>query len=521
MARPSAAVLLVWATTIGWAFFLRPVFLGGPASYIIVSGVSMEPTMYTGDLAVLLSQDGYELGDIVAFKAPGGNVIHRIVGGSAEAGFTMRGDNKNSVDPWKPKPDEILGKLWVHVPGAGRALAYLRQPLPLAATVAGLALLSLLGGQKARRRWRGGRRMAHASMSETGGGLPGPAWAVTLLGIFALLGAGLAAVGVLAFRQPLESTEQADLATYQHTAVFDYTVKMHPSTLYPDGIAGPVRPSRDKAAATAHPPIYTRLAEGVELGFSYSLDGARSPDVSSEIGATLKISAGENGWSRSEEILPAQLFSGCTATARIYVDFASIWSLIETIEEETGTNPGTYVVSIVPRVEVTGRIDGERIEDTYEAPFVMQLSRTQITIDRELARSEPGRIAQSVTRMQRMGWAGVSLPVAAARLSSAGGAAVCLAIAGLLAAYVFLGWGRDSAGKARARYGSMLIGVSRADLEERTRRVEVASMDDLARLAKRNGQTIFHKDDPGSHLYFVDHGEVVYTFRLPKSSGEG
>ena len=59
-------------------------FLGGPASYVIVSGHSMEPTLYTGDLVVVHQRDEYSVGDMVAFEIEGGSqVIHRIVGGSA------------------------------------------------------------------------------------------------------------------------------------------------------------------------------------------------------------------------------------------------------------------------------------------------------------------------------------------------------------------------------------------------------------------------------------------------------
>ena len=83
------------ALVVTWFFLLRPAFLGGPASYVMVSGVSMEPTLYSGDLAVVRKQGSYGTGDIVAFIVAEGEpgekaiVIHRIVGGTAEAGFLM------------------------------------------------------------------------------------------------------------------------------------------------------------------------------------------------------------------------------------------------------------------------------------------------------------------------------------------------------------------------------------------------------------------------------------------------
>ena len=83
-----------------WLLLFRPTYLGGPATYVIVNGKSMEPTFYTGDLAMVRQQDSYAVGDIVAFEvessegyrvADGGIVIHRIISGSAPEGFVMQG----------------------------------------------------------------------------------------------------------------------------------------------------------------------------------------------------------------------------------------------------------------------------------------------------------------------------------------------------------------------------------------------------------------------------------------------
>jgi len=142
----------------GWFFLLRPGFLAGPAGYVLVSGASMEPTLHTGDLAVTRKQASYSVGDIVAFRVPKGQpaegamVIHRIVGGGAEEGFVMQGDNKDSRDPWHPRKDDIVGRLWFRVPGGASYLLRLRQPLILGLLAGGLGMLLVLdSGQKPKR----------------------------------------------------------------------------------------------------------------------------------------------------------------------------------------------------------------------------------------------------------------------------------------------------------------------------------------------------------------------------------
>jgi signal peptidase len=137
---------------VAWFLLLRPSFLGGPATYVMVGGESMEPTLSSGDLALVRREGNFGSGDIVAFRVPEGEpgegaiVIHRIVGGSAAEGFVMQGDNNDSRDPWRIQRADILGTTWLHLPGAGRWLAVLRAPAVMAAVAAGVAVFLVLGG---------------------------------------------------------------------------------------------------------------------------------------------------------------------------------------------------------------------------------------------------------------------------------------------------------------------------------------------------------------------------------------
>lgn len=145
-----------------WFLFLRPQALGGPAAYIMVAGTSMEPTISRGTLVVATPAASYALGDVIAYRIPQGelgagiNVIHRIVGGSTEVGFVMRGDNTSSPDPWRPKPGDIIGKLWLAIPGVTPLLLFLRSPLLVASVAAGIAVYIVLGWWPERRKGSAG-----------------------------------------------------------------------------------------------------------------------------------------------------------------------------------------------------------------------------------------------------------------------------------------------------------------------------------------------------------------------------
>jgi len=112
-------------------YLLWPSSLGGCTTLTIVSGTSMEPTYYTGDLVVSRCGD-VEVGDVIVYSPPdvgGARVIHRIIGGDAEAGWVMQGDNNDFVDPWQPQGDHVLGGAVLHLPDVGKVASILLSPM--------------------------------------------------------------------------------------------------------------------------------------------------------------------------------------------------------------------------------------------------------------------------------------------------------------------------------------------------------------------------------------------------------
>jgi signal peptidase I len=150
------------AVIVLWMLFLRPASLGGPVSYIIIRGSSMLPRYASGDLIIVRTTPDYQVGDVVAYRVPDGDigsgliVIHRIVGSGHNA-FTMRGDNNAAIDPWTPQPDDVLGKAWLTISGFGRVLSAIHQPVVLAALAASIAAAIVVTWRPKRQAARRGR----------------------------------------------------------------------------------------------------------------------------------------------------------------------------------------------------------------------------------------------------------------------------------------------------------------------------------------------------------------------------
>jgi signal peptidase len=118
--RSRRGFVVLLALVIAWGL-IAPAQLGGRVSYVNIRGVSMEPTLYTGDLMMVRSSDRYEVGQIVAFVSDmnGAIVVHRIVDSVGDR-YLLKGDNNSFVDRYTPTADEILGAEVVTVPGGER-----------------------------------------------------------------------------------------------------------------------------------------------------------------------------------------------------------------------------------------------------------------------------------------------------------------------------------------------------------------------------------------------------------------
>jgi signal peptidase I len=145
--RPVASLLLTLAILgTGW-LLLAPPQLGGTTSFVVVDGTSMLPTLQGSDLVALRPTSSPEVGDVVGYRSAllDRVVLHRI--SAIEGGrYVLKGDNNSFVDPDRPLPSEIVGKVWFHAPKGGHVIAWLHVPWVLAAVAALFVLAVGLDG---------------------------------------------------------------------------------------------------------------------------------------------------------------------------------------------------------------------------------------------------------------------------------------------------------------------------------------------------------------------------------------
>ena len=134
-------------------WLVAPPQLGATTSFVSVDGTSMLPKLRRSDLVALRPAHTYRVGDVVGYRSRllRRVVLHRIVaihGGR----YTFEGDNNSFLDPEHPNRSAIVGKLWFHIPSAGRLVQALHVPWVAGALAVLLVLIAGLGGGDARLR---------------------------------------------------------------------------------------------------------------------------------------------------------------------------------------------------------------------------------------------------------------------------------------------------------------------------------------------------------------------------------
>ena len=94
--------------------------IAGLHSFVVLTG-SMEPFVNPGDLVLVEKEEHYNVGDVIVFSTRGTIIVHRVH--SVEDNYIItKGDANNYIDPWKIRPDKIIGKTFAVLPYIGLPL---------------------------------------------------------------------------------------------------------------------------------------------------------------------------------------------------------------------------------------------------------------------------------------------------------------------------------------------------------------------------------------------------------------
>lgn len=499
-----------------WLVF-APTQLGGHTSYVIINGNSMEPGMHRGDLAIVREAPAYREGDVVTYRHPDiGNVIHRIIGRDGER-YLFQGDHNDFIDAYHPARADLVGKLWFRVPGVGTWLSRFRSPV-YAAGLLFVAFVGLGGGAVAaqqHRRRRDGRRAPQATPGRTPMQPLSKNWQ-DVLSVIGALGLGFAVLAFVAFKNPQTRTVPDELG-YEQSGSFEYSAAAADGSVY------------DSGAATTGEPVYRRLSDAVALTFTYELASTSGIPATArgEYRFLAEVSDG-SGWKRTLD-LGSGSFERVPFTVAGTLNLAEAQAHITTLEAQTGVKNQSYTVTIAPQVQATGSIAGKPVREQF-APelkftmdaFALKLAPMTGEAGNPLAPSKDGLVQGQRAEANTIGLPLFDLRVESARWISVGGLGVVLCVAGLYLVLLVRVSGpiQGRPEMVAAKLGGSLVRVSGVPVA-RARTIDVATVDDLAKIAQKEGCVILQEARPGYHAYFIHLGDITYRHQaLGQPKGE-
>lgn len=493
--RLSAWILAAFLVAGSW-LLLAPPALGGETSYVVTSGVSMQPRFHTGDLALVRTQGSYAIGDIVAYRSPtlGVVVLHRIHSGNSR-GFRTQGDNNTWLDPDAVPADQVLGKLWVHVPGVG-AFMHAGTLVP-AAVVLGAGAVAVPVRSRRRPRGRASRRKA-SPVQGTSKRSAASVWLVAAT----VAGVGGAGLVVLAARASAPVSTPAAVVT--HALELTYQAPAD-RAVYQGG------------TLVTGDPVFLKLNSWIDVALRDQVSG-ESTATARTLGLQARLT-GAGSWQYTVPLDGQASSHGADSDLQVHLDLRSLQSIVTQAATHTGAAAGSYQLQLLPTVRTTPPGETAPAPVTFP-PVVFQVQGGQLVLVGAGAQRGVA-VSRSATEPVPAGaaHAGPARQVHVAGTSLSAALVTTLGIGALVAGAVL-----GAVGLLRQRRDPLagltqpLITVAARDLGAKT--VMTASVDELFELARRYNRPVLHMVVAGRPTYAVEEGGTWYGCYLGRGAGD-
>jgi signal peptidase I len=487
---------------IGGYLWFAPQPLGGPVSYVVTDGISMEPRLHDDDLVIVREASSYGVGDVAAYRSDslGRVVLHRIIDATAD-GFVFRGDNNDFIDQDRPGQDEILGKKWLVIPQGGNVLRWVGNPVTATAMAFAVGILLFVGFcvRTARKRRTGAvpsptpHRPAGARSA-----FLAPLAACCLVFIV---------IAAVAFARPLERRSEQSVR-YEIAGRFRYESDVAKSPVYPSG------------SAETGEPLFLNLVDDVDIRFDARLDADRPHEVQGSSTLVAKL-ASPAGWTYTKRLQSNTTFQGDREVVSGSLDLRALKELTFRVQQMTGVEETSFVLTITPRVKFNGELSGEPIKHVFAPPLRFEFDSLRVKL--APVETPPTGVAAPANPLQPTAGDSVPVPEIVANSISAGpltlpvetvrvigliGALLCAVLAAAI--YAISGRAADDPGAIARRYGKWMIEVETLRPTSERTAIEMRGMDELVELAERYDRLILHHEEDGIHSYVVEEANIAY-----------
>lgn len=492
----------------GMWLLLAPPQLGGSTQMLGIHGISMEPNLHAGDLAIV-RRGSYEIGDVVAYRSElvGTTLLHRII--AIEDGiYSFQGDNNDFVDPDHPTIDAILGEQILRIPNGADLLRIAVSPPAIAGVAGLLVFLFLLRRDRGSDNDDAKRSITMSSPLRTrilaaGSAPAAPVAAIVLIAI-AFVAAGIGAAAMAA-----PATTRNASTEYHHQGTFTYTAQ-GPGSVYADGVA------------ETGDAIFLNVSDRARVRFAYRFASDADATIQGRIALRMQITD-VAGWSRTFVLQKETPFAGRQAVATGTLHLAKLGDLLARLQEQTGVVRSVYRVNLQPAVELTGTIAGIEYQEAFTPSLTLEYDGLVLRYVPQIDATED---ALAPTRIGAVSGGQLSSPPTLRIAGRAVPARPLGLVMGILAfAAASAGWillratksasGLDVVTRIRTRFADRIVELQRLPSEAS---VVIASPAGFERLAEASDQPILEHADRYGVSWLLREGETLYSFRIDTTS---
>lgn len=316
-------------------------------------------------------------------------------------------------------------------------------------------------------------------------------------------------VTIYAFRLPATEVEEVTDLEVRVDTEFTQLVTPVPSALYPTP-----QPLENQ------PFFYMRLMDRLTSGVATVIEVEPAARVSGTAEIIVRVVAPER-WERTFVVREPRSFQTAEPVAsypvfneEIPIPIADYQSFIALVEEETRVMPrGDYEVILTAVVELTAETGSATVSERFEFPYTFQLAGQTLIMEPSYEQRQSASATHTITRPGMLPVGAASLPVSVARI--VGG--IVSALACILVIWAWRERRRrlpplSEAQRILRRYKSRLISAKEDAWVDVGRSVELASFQDLLRVADLLEQVVLVVPSVNGYRFIVMDTGVAYSY---------
>lgn len=319
----------------------------------------------------------------------------------------------------------------------------------------------------------------------------------SILFVLFVVGALSIGIGVVAFSQPTTHTADTELS-YEHRGTFAYTADD------PQGIF-------DNGRVETGQPIFREFTHAITTTFSYSFMSPRIRESGGIYRLVAEISD-DTGWKRTLELRPSTPFTSTGFKSANVVNLDRLQQLISHMQDSTKTKRPNYHVALEAQVFAVGTSGKNGWQDRFTPRLEFILDETELRMMNpdQINQTKKDALVEPELQPNQINLLLFKLDVMLARFGVMVGAVVV--VLGL-ALVLYMRSRTQPDLNIQNRYGSLLVTASHIEHLPGIM-VEVASIDDLMKLAERENGIVLHSTDAIGHHYFLQAGETLFHYVL-------